>query len=184
MDILERIHTLIRTLSNICNQLTFMKKVLNLSPNNPDIRQETEIELNRLRRSLDSTTFGSTLFPFGTQYVYVWELEEGKYYVGWSENLSRRLDEHTTHEGAVWTKRYKPIGIVEILRGDKQVEQSKTLEYIAKKGFANVRGSLWCNLEYKSIPNEVQKYLLKETLLIRDQQTSKLDKQNLPDNHR
>lgn len=168
MDILERIHTLIRTLSNIRNQLTFMKKVLSLSPNNPDIRQETEIELNRLRRSLDTTTFGSTLFPFGTQYVYVWELEEGKYYVGWSEHLSRRLDEHTTHEGAVWTKRYTPIGIVEILRGDKQVERSKTLEYIAKKGFANVRGSLWCNLEYKFIPNEVQTYLLKETPLIRD----------------
>jgi predicted GIY-YIG superfamily endonuclease len=160
----ERINNLIITLSNIRNQLKFMKTILSISPNIPDIMNETEQELKRIRRSLDTTTLGSSLFPFGIQYVYVWELEEGKYYVGWSENLSRRLDEHTTDEGAVWTKRYKPVGIVEIIRGDKHVEKSKTLEYIKKKGFANVRGSIWCHVEYKSVPLEVQKYLAKDTV--------------------
>ena len=161
-NIFERINNLIINLSNIRNQLKFMKTILGLSPNNPDILNETEQELKRLRRSLDTTILGSSLFPFGIQYVYVWELEEGKYYVGWSENLSRRLDEHTLEEGSVWTKQYKPIGIVEIVRGDKQVEKAKTLEYIKKKGFANVRGSTWCHLEYKSVPLEVQKYLAKD----------------------
>jgi predicted GIY-YIG superfamily endonuclease len=161
-EILEQINTLFINVTNIKNQLTYMKKVLSLTPENEEVIKETEIELKRVRRFFETTTLGSSLFPFGTQYVYVWELEDHKYYVGWSENLSRRLDEHITEEGSVWTKKYSPIAIIEILRGDKHTEKMKTLQYMKEKGFENVRGAGWCLLEYKSVPAEVQKYIGKE----------------------
>jgi len=161
-DLVEQINTLFINVTNIKNQLTYMKKILTITTENDDVIKETELELKRVRRFFETTTLGSSLFPFGTQYVYVWELDEGKYYVGWSENLSRRLDEHISEEGAVWTKKYSPISIVEILRGDKNIEKQKTLQYMKENGFENVRGAGWCLLEYKNIPVEVQKYLGKE----------------------
>jgi len=160
-DIIDKINSFFINISTIKNQLQYMKKILTLMPDNEDVKHESELELKRVRRMFETTTLGSSLFPFGTEYVYVWELEDNKYYIGWSENLSRRLDEHITEEGSLWTKKYKPVGIVEIVRGDKQVERLKTLQYMKKKGFDNVRGSVWCVLEYKSVPFEVQKFLLK-----------------------
>ena len=159
-DIINQINTFFINVSTIKNQLNYMKKILTIMPDNQEVIRESELELKRVRRMFETTTLGSLLFPFGTEYVYVWELEEDKYYIGWSENLSRRLDEHITEEGSLWTKKYKPISIVEIIRGDKSVEKSKTLEYMKKKGFQNVRGSIWCILEYKTVPFEIQKYLL------------------------
>jgi predicted GIY-YIG superfamily endonuclease len=158
-DLLDQINKLSINISAIKNQLTFMKRVLTAASDNEELRKETEQEFKRVRRYYETTILASSLFPFGTQYVYVWELEGGKYYVGWSENLSRRLDEHISEEGAVWTRKYSPIGIVEIVRGDKQTEKMKTLKYMKKMGFENVRGAGWCSLEYKTVPVEVQKYI-------------------------
>jgi predicted GIY-YIG superfamily endonuclease len=146
-EIIHQINTLFINISTLKNQLQYMKKILTLMPENDEVKHETELELKRVRRMFETTTLGSTLFPFGTEYVYVWELEDDKYYIGWSENLSRRLDEHITEEGSLWTKKYNPIGILEIVRGDKQLERLKTLHYMKKKGFDNVRGSVWCAVE-------------------------------------
>jgi predicted GIY-YIG superfamily endonuclease len=161
-EIIHQINTLFINISTLKNQLQYMKKILTLMPENDEVKHETELELKRVRRMFETTTLGSTLFPFGTEYVYVWELEDDKYYIGWSENLSRRLDEHITEEGSLWTKKYNPIGILEIVRGDKQLERLKTLHYMKKKGFDNVRGSVWCAVEYKTVPFEVQKFLIKD----------------------
>jgi predicted GIY-YIG superfamily endonuclease len=153
-SIIEQIHTLLVNVTNIHNQLNYMKKITAITPQNEDVLHETEIEFRKLKRCFETTMCG-TIFPFGTEYVYVWQLEQGKYYVGYSENLSRRLDEHLTEEGAIWTKRYKPVSIVEIVRGGVEIEKKKTLEYIKKYGFENVRGAGWCKLEYKVTPPEV-----------------------------
>jgi predicted GIY-YIG superfamily endonuclease len=161
-DLVEQINALLMNVSAMRNQLVFMKKVVAAAPNNEEIHRETEQEFRRVRRFYETRILASSLFPFGTQYVYVWELEGGKYYVGWSENLSRRLDEHISEEGSIWTRKYSPIGIVEIVRGDKQTEKMKTLQYMKKKGFENVRGAGWCSFEYKTVPVEVQKYIQKD----------------------
>ena len=155
--LIEEINTLFINVSNIKNQLSFMKKILTIDSNNEDIVKETDLELKRVRRFFETTTLGSNMFPFGTEYVYVWQLEDGKFYVGYSENLSRRIDEHLSGEGAVWTKKYNPVSIIEIVMGGKEVEKQKTLEYMRLKGWENVRGSHWCHLEYKSPPAELSK---------------------------
>ena len=157
-QLLEKIHARLINMTSTVNQLNYMKKMLTVSSSEEAIK-ETENELKRLCRFYDTTVLAPSMFPFGTQYVYVWELEQGKYYIGWSENLSRRLDEHLSEEGALWTKKYKPVAIIEILRGDKEVEKQKTLEYIKLKGFDNVRGAGWCSTEYKTVPRGVKQYI-------------------------
>jgi predicted GIY-YIG superfamily endonuclease len=158
-DTIDQINSVIVNITNTRNQLNYMKKILAVAPENEEILSETQSELKRIRKFYDTSSTAGSFFPFGTEYVYVWELEEGKYYVGYSENLSGRLEQHTTGDGALWTKKYKPVSILEIVRGGKDVEKVKTLEYIKLKGFENVRGAGWCKLEYSSIPQGVQEYL-------------------------
>jgi predicted GIY-YIG superfamily endonuclease len=158
-DTIDQINSVIVNITNTRNQLNYMKKVLTVAPDNEEILSETQTELRRIRKFYDTTSSAASFFPFGTEYIYVWELEEGKYYIGYSENLSGRLEQHTSGDGAIWTKKYKPVSIVEIVRGGKDVEKSKTLEYIKLKGFDNVRGAGWCKIEYSSIPPMVQEYL-------------------------
>jgi len=158
-DTIDQINSVIVNITNTRNQLNYMKKILAVAPENEEVLSETQAELKRIRKFYDTTSSAASFFPFGSEYVYVWELEEGKYYVGYSENLSGRLEQHTTGDGALWTKKYKPISIVEIVRGGKDVEKAKTLEYIKLKGFDNVRGAGWCKIEYSSVPLGVQEYL-------------------------
>jgi len=158
-SVIEQINNLFINVTNLKNELSYMKKIVNISPDNEEILRETELELRKMRRFFETTSTGTSLFPFGVEYVYVWELENNKYYVGYSENLTRRLDEHMSEEGSTWTKKHKPLSIIEIVRGNKNIEKQKTLQYMKEKGWENVRGAGWCLLEYKVCPPEVTKYL-------------------------
>jgi predicted GIY-YIG superfamily endonuclease len=158
-DTIDQINSVIVNITNTRNQLNYMKKVLTVAPDNKEILSETQTELRRIRKFYDTTSSAASFFPFGTEYIYVWELEEGKYYIGYSENLSGRLEQHTSGSGALWTKKYKPVSIIEIVRGGKDIEKSKTLEYMKLKGFDNVRGAAWCKIDYTSIPPMIQEYL-------------------------
>lgn len=109
-----------------------------------------------VKKQQTNTSVVHTPFPVGTEYVYVWLLEENKYYIGWSQQLPTRLEHHQSNKGALWTKKYKPISIVEIHQGGKELEKQKTIEYIQKYGFENVRGSYWCQVEYPTIPYRFQ----------------------------
>jgi len=158
-DTIDQINSVIVNITNTRNQLNYMKKILAVAPENEEVLSETQAEVKRIRKFYDTTSSAASFFPFGTEYVYVWELEDAKYYVGYSENLSSRLEQHTSGDGAVWTKKYKPISIVEIVRGNKDVEKSKTLEYMKLKGFENVRGAGYTKIEYLSVPQSVQDYI-------------------------
>lgn len=160
-DTIDLIDSVIVNITNTTNHLNYMKKVLLVAGENEEILNETQAELKRICKIYDTTLTTASFFPFGTEYIYVWELEGGKYYIGYSENLSVRLEQHTSGEGAIWTKKYKPLSIIEIIRGGKDVEKSKTLEYMKLKGFDNVRGSGWCKIDYTSIPPMVQDYISK-----------------------
>ena len=99
--------------------------------------------------------------------VYVLELENLKYYIGYSDNINQRLYKHFNKNGSEWTKKYKPVKLLECIVGDKTVENSKTLEYMAKYGWENVRGASWCAVDLKSAPSILSKYI-DSTLLISD----------------
>ena len=98
--------------------------------------------------------------------VYILELERSKYYVGITLNLNMRLGQHYNDDGSKWTKQYKPVRLVEVVYpANPLTEKNKTLEYMRKYGWENVRGYAWCQLEMKNPPIELKV----EELVIEDQ---------------
>eukprot|EP01050_Picozoa_sp_SAG11_P006943 SAG11_NODE_562_length_8523_cov_38.875356_2_plen_120_part_00 len=78
------------------------------------------------------------------------KLEEDKYYVGMTYNFNLRYAQHECGEGSRWTRKYKPVEVVEIIpNSGGEVENLKTKKYMEKYGWHNVRGGYWCKMEYK-----------------------------------
>jgi len=79
--------------------------------------------------------------------IYVLALNNGKYYVGKSDDVNRRLRVHQSGNGSVWTRIHKPIKILQIKKNaGKFDEDSTTLELMEKYGIQNVRGGTYSNL--------------------------------------
>lgn len=99
-------------------------------------------------------------------YVYVLKLEDERYYVGRTSNFMQRMNEHFTLRGSEYTKKYKPIKVVEVIEEkDTHDERDKTLEYMKKYGYEKVRGYAWCKevmLKFPKINNKkitkIEKY--------------------------
>lgn len=98
-------------------------------------------------------------------YIYVLKLIDDRYYVGRTGNILRRIEEHFTIGGSIYTKAYKPIKVIEVqeeLTTDD--ERIKTIEIMEKYGWEKVRGFCWCSLEI-SKPNLKRKQKLKSKIL-------------------
>ena len=78
-------------------------------------------------------------------YIYILKLEKGKYYVGKSSKINKRLEDHFNSYGSAWTKKYKPVKVIETINNcDKFDEDKYTLKYMEKYGVHNVRGGSFC----------------------------------------
>ena len=84
----------------------------------------------------------SVVKGFSDYVTYVLLLEEGRYYVGLTRSLKRRLDQHCSGQGAKWTKLYSPIALVDLVSGDR--ENELTNQYILNYGVDVVRGGDFC----------------------------------------
>jgi hypothetical protein len=74
-------------------------------------------------------------------FIYVIQLEEGKYYIGKTNNPQFRLESHFNSNGSEWTKIYKPIRVVELKPNCDDYDEDKiTRQYMDKYGINNVRG--------------------------------------------
>ena len=91
--------------------------------------------------------------------VYVIECEDGFYYVGYTENINFRYSQHLQNKGAVWTRRHKPIKLVEVIcPGTKKLEDEITEKYMSIYGQGKVRGGKYvannycecCNIQLKN----------------------------------
>ena len=92
-------------------------------------------------------------------YIYVLELEQNKYYVGKTNNVNFRIQDHINNNGSSWTKKYKPIRVVEIINNCDDYDEDKyTRIYMDKFGIDNVRGGSYVtiNLDYNTI-NQLKK---------------------------
>lgn len=88
--------------------------------------------------------------------IYVLLLEHGKIYVGYTDRQhSERFMEHFKAEGSEWTKKYKPIELLEIREGTKDDEDMVTLELMQEIGWFNVRGGRWCKVNMTCPPEEL-----------------------------
>ena len=76
--------------------------------------------------------------------TYVLELGEGKYYVGESNNVKRRIWAHSNDNGSAWTKKYEVEGEMEEMKCNSNLnELVQTLEMMKEYGIDNVRGSMF-----------------------------------------
>ena len=81
-------------------------------------------------------------------FIYILELENNKYYVGKTTNPNFRLEQHFNNSGSQWTKKYKPINVLEIISNcDNYDEDKYTIKYMEKYGINNVRGGSFCEIK-------------------------------------
>lgn len=84
-------------------------------------------------------------------YIYVLKLVDDRYYIGRSQNIVQRIADHFSGNGSIYTKKYKPLSVVEIVEEKtNDDERNKTIEYIEKYTWEKVRGYTWCRVEYKT----------------------------------
>jgi hypothetical protein len=76
--------------------------------------------------------------------VYVLKLEGGRYYVGKSDNVMKRYEEHLNGAGSSWTARYPPLSLIKTIEGVGPFEEDKTVkEYMGLYGIDKVRGGTY-----------------------------------------
>ena len=92
-------------------------------------------------------------------YIYVLELEEGKYYVGKTNNPQFRIHKHFNYSASAWTTKYKPVKLLKIIPNcDNYDEDKYTRMYMDVYGIENVRGGSFVAIE---LNNNVVYYLKK-----------------------
>jgi hypothetical protein len=81
-------------------------------------------------------------------FIYTLKLIQGKYYVGKTNNPSFRLDNHFNSDGSAWTRKYKPIELLELIPNCDDYDEDKyTIKYMDKYGIVNVRGGSFVSFE-------------------------------------
>jgi hypothetical protein len=81
-------------------------------------------------------------------FIYTLKLSNNKYYVGKTTNPKFRLDTHFNYYGSAWTKKYKPIKVLELIKDCDDYDEDKyTLKYMEKYGINNVRGGTFCEIK-------------------------------------
>lgn len=84
-------------------------------------------------------------------FVYVLELQNGKYYVGRTNYLTKRVEEHMNGRGAEWTKLHKPIRILKEYPIDNPFYEDTILKMTMHIfGIDNVRGGSYCQSNLSS----------------------------------
>lgn len=77
--------------------------------------------------------------------IYALWLRNGKYYVGQTWNIRRRLGDHFSGNGSVWTTMHPPISVLYTVRSNSKFDEDRyTLELMDKYGMTNVRGGSFC----------------------------------------
>lgn len=94
-------------------------------------------------------------------FIYILKLKESKYYIGKSKTqktLFNRLRNHFNNNGAIWTKRYEPLEVIDVINiiDEKFMEDRFVFEYMKKYGIENVRGGSFCKIK---ILDEEQKVI-------------------------
>jgi len=80
-------------------------------------------------------------------HIYILKLKEGKYYIGKTNNIEKRWNEHITGNGSGFTKKYKPISLIKTIKSISHFDEDKYVkEYMSQYGIDNVRGGTYSNI--------------------------------------
>ena len=84
-------------------------------------------------------------------YVYILQLQSDKYYVGKTSDPKFRLDAHFNSYGCAWTKKYRPVKLIELIPNCDNFDEDKyTKKCMSKYGIDNVRGGAFCQIKLDS----------------------------------
>ena len=85
-------------------------------------------------------------------HVYVLSLEDGCYYIGFSQDIQVRICSHFLNSGSLWTRKHKPIDVISVKEGCTLLETLTTLVYMIKFGFDKVRGGGYTTCDMQKEP--------------------------------
>jgi predicted GIY-YIG superfamily endonuclease len=90
--------------------------------------------------------------------IYILRLEGGRYYIGKSDNVMNRYEQHIKGNGSAWTRKYKPISIEKTIENVSSFEEDKvTKEYMSKYGIDKVRGGSYVEVELSEFHTDALK---------------------------
>jgi len=90
-----------------------------------------------------------------TTNIYVLKLQGGKYYVGKSNDVIGRYQQHVNGQGSAWTKKHKPMSLLECKSDMSPFEEDKVVkEYMSKYGIDNVRGGAYVQVDLDKVQME------------------------------
>ena len=80
--------------------------------------------------------------------LYVLELQHGKYYVGITNNLQRRFQQHLDGTGSAWTREHAPVSVYSTTALEGPLHEDRvTKEMMFEHGIENVRGGAYCKVQ-------------------------------------
>ena len=80
--------------------------------------------------------------------IYILKLQHGKYYIGKTDNIEQRKQQHINGTASTWTKKHPPISVEQIISNCSDFDEDKyTKEYMHKFGIDNVRGGSYVTEE-------------------------------------
>lgn len=160
MDFQEKIDLIEKQIMLHEMVLKNIKALANIAP--PEI-------LRRQLENLEETLVQKTphtlaqYFPKSSEcgYVYVLLLQGDAespnfFYVGFTNDVPKRMSDHFSGNAAEWTKIHPPVCILEVVQADKIEERTKTIEIMKKHGWAKTRGYCWTNRHMKGPPRELE----------------------------
>lgn len=78
--------------------------------------------------------------------IYILELEHGKYYVGKTDDVDKRYQQHLNGRGTYFTRIHKPVRILKIVPDASDFDEDRYVkEMMADHGIDNVRGGSYSN---------------------------------------
>lgn len=96
-----------------------------------------------------------------TNTIYILQLQHGKYYVGRTTDLTRRLQHHREGKGSAWTTLHPMIRLERSIPNASVYDEDRYVkEYMGKHGIDHVRGGTYSSIEL----DEVQYYILQQEL--------------------
>lgn len=87
--------------------------------------------------------------------IYVLRLEGNCYYIGKSEDVVTRYQQHLNGSGSAWTRLHKPLSLEKTLDCTSPFDEDKvTKEYMARYGIDKVRGGSYVSTKLDIVQKE------------------------------
>jgi len=94
--------------------------------------------------------------------LYILKLKNNKWYIGTSENVENRIDQHFKGNGSKWTQKHTPVQLITKYKiKDLHDEDKITIQYMEKYGINNVRGGSFCSINLSDGEKEVLRKMIK-----------------------